>query len=131
MIRTKSIRSPIDPDSDGFRILVARFRGRGLSPSLYDVWMANLGPSEQLLAAFQAGRITAAEFARRYRVELFTSASTDKANRTIKNRGQKFTLRLLQELGRRQNVTLLCHCPEDARYCHRHVLAKILAGRIG
>lgn len=131
MIRAKSVHSPIEPELDGLRILATRLRGRGLPTSRYDVWMANLGPSQSLLEAIQSGRIRWSEFARRYRAELFESPTLDKRNRTIKNHGQKFTLRLLQELGRRGNVTILCHCAEQERHCHRHVLAKILSGRIG
>lgn len=57
MIRSKSVWSPIDRKRDGLRILAARFRGRGLPTTRYDVWMPSLGPSEQLLRAVQAGRI--------------------------------------------------------------------------
>jgi uncharacterized protein YeaO (DUF488 family) len=49
MIRTKCVYSPIEPRKDGLRILATRFRGRSLSTTRYDVWMANLGPSEKLL----------------------------------------------------------------------------------
>ena len=130
MIRTKSVYSPIDREKDGFRILATRIRGRGLRKSRYHAWMANLGPSEKLL--FGTANITWGEFARRYRRELLdSSASFDKGNKVIKNHGQKFTLRLIQELGRRGNVTLMCHCDEDAVHCHRYLLAKILAGKIG
>ena len=41
MIRTKSVKSPIEPRADGLRILATRFRGRGLPTSRYDVWMPN------------------------------------------------------------------------------------------
>lgn len=124
-LTTKSVWSPIEP-GDGLRILAARFRGRGLPVERYDVWMASLGPSEALLRAFLAGEITWATFARRYRSELFAGGSADAANRAIKNHGQKFTLRLLKELARRQPVTLLCHCAEDAAHCHRHVLRQVI-----
>jgi uncharacterized protein YeaO (DUF488 family) len=91
--------------------------------------MANLGPGEKLL---KGGAATWAEFGRRYRRELFDSrVGFDRANKGIKNHGQKFTLRLIQQLGRRGNVTLMCHCDEDATHCHRHLLAKILAGKVG
>ena len=97
----------------------------------YDVWMANLGPSEELLRAFLAGGITWAEFSRRYRTELFAHGSVDERNRTIKNHGQKFTLRLIKQLADRSPVTLLCHCGEDEHHCHRHLLQKvILSGRV-
>ena len=130
MITTKSVYSRIDPRKDGLRILATRFRGRRLPASRYDVWMANLGPSEQLLHAFQAGKITWPEFGRRYQKELGESEAIDRRNRTIKNHGQKFTLRLLQKLGRAGNITLLCHCPEEEPHCHRHILRKVLASKI-
>jgi uncharacterized protein YeaO (DUF488 family) len=129
MIKTKSVHSPIAGD-DGLRILAARLRGRGLPADRYDVWMANLGPSEVLLRDFLAKRITWAEFGGRYKEELLESGGVDARNRTIKNHGQKFTLRLLQTLGRSGNVTLMCHCAEDETQCHRHLLQKVLSGKV-
>ena len=126
MLRTKSVHSPIEPD-DGLRILVARFRGRGMPKDRYDVWMASLGPSEELLRAYQRGGVTWAEYTRRYRSEMRAESSPfDERNRTIKNLGQKFTLRLLDHLSKQGNVTLLCHCDEDATQCHRHLLKKLI-----
>jgi uncharacterized protein YeaO (DUF488 family) len=130
MIKTKSVHSPIDRQNDGLRILATRFRGRGLPSDRYDVWMANLGPSEALLEAVRTGEISWSEFSRRYRRELEEAGGVDARNRTIKNHGQKFTLRLLQKLGERQNLTLLCHCAEDEPHCHRHLLRKALEGKI-
>ena len=130
MLKTKSIFSPIEIRKDGLRILAARFRGRGMPTSRYHVWMANLGPSEKLLRDFQSGLIAWAEFSRRYRKELFESGPVDQRNSTIKNHGQKFTLRLLQTLSKRATLTLLCHCAETEPHCHRHVLRKILEGKV-
>jgi uncharacterized protein YeaO (DUF488 family) len=125
MLKTKSVHSPIEP-GDGLRLLVTRFRGRGMPTDRYDVWMANLGPSEQALKAVIAGRITWAEFSKRYRREMFAPAATDRDNATIKNHGQKFTLRLIGKLAKKENVTLLCHCAEDATQCHRFLLQKLI-----
>lgn len=125
MLKTKSVHSPIEK-SDGLRLLVARFRGRGMPADRYDVWMANLGPSERLLKSVLAGKITWTEFSRRYRQEMFAPAATDRDNTTIKNHGQKFTLRLVAKLAKRENVTLLCHCAEDATQCHRFLLRKLI-----
>jgi uncharacterized protein YeaO (DUF488 family) len=130
MIKTKSVKSPIRRREDGLRILATRFRGRGLPTSRYDVWMANLAPSEWLVGQFLSGRMTWGEFGRRYRKELKEGGSIDARNRSIKNHGQKFTLRLIKELGRKGNVTLLCHCAEDQQQCHRHILKKVLAGNV-
>jgi uncharacterized protein YeaO (DUF488 family) len=96
----------------------------------YDVWMPNLAPSEALMRSAQAGLITWGQFGRKYRQELREAGSIDRRNRTIKNHGQKFTLRLLQRLGRSQNVTLMCHCDEDQQQCHRHLLKKVLTTTI-
>ena len=130
MIKTKSVFSPIEPRKDGLRILATRFRGRGMPTSRYHVWMANLGPSEKLLKGALAGKIEWGEFSRRYRKELFEGGTIDARNNTIKNHGQKFTLRLLQKLGKNGTVTLMCHCAEDEAQCHRHILQKILMGKV-
>lgn len=129
IIKTKSVHSPIEV-GDGLRILATRFRGRGLPANRYQVWMANLGPSETLLRRLLTGRITWQEFGRRYRGELFEGGTIDRRNRTIKNHGQKFTLRLLQEIAKHGGITLMCHCPEKERHCHRHVLRKLLQGNV-
>ena|SRR4029077_16178907 len=98
--------------------------------SRYDVWMPNLAPSEALMRSAQGELISWSQLSRRYLRELRETASVDTRNRVIKNHGQKFTLRLLQRLGRSQNVTLMCHCDEDQRQCHRHLLKKLLTTMI-
>jgi uncharacterized protein YeaO (DUF488 family) len=130
VIKTKSVYTPIYRKGDGIRILITRFRGRGLRKNRYDVWMPSLGPSERLLRDYHAQKLTWATFGRRYRHELFSESSVDKSNRTIKNHGQKFTLRLLQALAKRGNITLMCHCDEDESNCHRHLLKQLLISKI-
>lgn len=92
--------------------------------------MANLGPSEQLRDAILGHRISWAEYSRRYRKELEEPGGVDARNKRIKNHGQKFTLRLLQHLARKQTVTLLCHCADDEPHCHRHLLKAMLEKKI-
>jgi uncharacterized protein YeaO (DUF488 family) len=125
-IQTKSVFTD-KAKSDGLRILCSRFRGHGVSSDRYDVWMPNLGPSEDLLRSFLAGTIEWQEFARLYKAELRESSSLDVKNRTIRNHGQKFTLRLLQQIAKTEPITLMCQCAEDEEHCHRHILAKILS----
>lgn len=129
MLKTKSIHSPLDPEGDGLRILVARFRGRGIKKDRYDVWMANLGPSEPLLRGFLGGEIDWKTYTRRYKVEMFQSGGADRRNRVIRNHGQKFTLRLIKKLAESRPVTLLCHCAEEEKECHRHLLKEIILSR--
>ena len=126
MFRTKSVHTKIEPRKDGLRILAARGRGRGLASDRFDIWMANLGPSEQLRDAILAGKISWQEYSRRYLEELREAGGVDRRNKRIKNHGQRFTLRLLQHLAKTQTVTLLCHCAEDEAHCHRHLLKALL-----
>jgi uncharacterized protein YeaO (DUF488 family) len=93
--------------------------------------MPNLGPSERVLSAVQDGKISWAQFSREYRTQLYLDGPIDKRSRTIKNHGQKFTLRLVKQLARRGRVTLMCHCAEDQQQCHRHLLRRlILSNRV-
>ena len=102
-----------------------------MSSNLYDVWMPSLGPSDRLLRAVQAGKITWAAFTRDFKKEMFLDGAIDSRNRTIKNHGQKSTLRLIKTMAREGNVTLMCHCDEDAKHCHRHILRElILSNRV-
>jgi uncharacterized protein YeaO (DUF488 family) len=129
MFKTKSVYTKIEPRRDGLRILAARGRGRGLPANRFDVWMANLGPSEELRDAILAGKISWREYSRRYLKELREPGGVDQRNKRIKNHGQKFTLRLLQHLAKGRTVTLLCHCAEDESHCHRHLLKALLEGK--
>jgi uncharacterized protein YeaO (DUF488 family) len=125
-LRVKSVWSPVSRRDDGLRILATRFRGRGMPASRYDVWMPSLGPSEELLTAVQKGDISWAQFAREFKKELFLDGPVDARSRTIKNHGQKFTLRLLKQLADREPVTLMCHCAEDQQQCHRFILRDVI-----
>ena len=129
MFKTKSVHTAVE-SSDGLRILAARGRGRGLPKDRFDVWMANLGPSEVLRDAILGGKISWAEYSRRYAKEMLEPGGADARNERIKNYGQKFTLRLLQHLAQSQTVTLLCHCAEEERHCHRHLLKALLEKKI-
>ena len=129
MVKTKSVHSAIE-GGDGLRILAARGRGRGLPADRFDVWMANLGPSEELRDAILGGKISWKEYSRRYLAELQEAGGVDARNQRIKNHGQKFTLRLLQHLAQKQTITLLCHCAEEEQHCHRHLLKAVLEKKI-
>lgn len=127
MLRTKSVYSPIDRKRDGIRILATRFMGRYMRSSRFDVWMPSLAPSERILNSIREGCMSWRAFAREYRLELQMTGPIDSRSKTIKNHGQRFTLRLLKRLAKKQNVTIMCHCEEDQERCHRHVLKKMIA----
>ncbi|HLH32422.1 MAG TPA: DUF488 domain-containing protein [Terriglobia bacterium] len=126
MLKTKSVHTAIEKQKDGLRLLVARFRGRGLPSSRYDAWLPSLGPSEKLLRSFKKGEVSWIVFSRKYIDELFEDGPVDTRNKTIKNHGQKSLLRLIKSLAESGNVTVMCHCDENEQHCHRHILQKVL-----
>ena len=125
MLRTRSVHSPIDRRNDGLRILATRVRGRGMRKTRYDVWMANLGPSERLKNSGIADT-SWQEFKRQYEREIYGIGTAAQGNKTIRNHGQKFTLRLIKRLAQKQTGTLMCHCEEAQKNCHRFLLKDLI-----
>lgn len=125
MLKVKSVSEPKHKD-DGLRILATRYRGRYMKSSRFDVWMASLGPSEKLL---KVGTESWRAWAQSYRAEMLGDDSREPKNPLIRNAGQKFTLRLIKKLAKRQNVTLMCHCAEDAQNCHRFLLRDLIKSK--
>lgn len=114
-VRTKRISEPAAPD-DGTRVLVMRLWPRGARKSVADQWLKGLGTPVELIRQWKAGRIPWVTFASAYRKHL----------RSVEARAD---LQTLVELARRERVTLLCTCPEEAR-CHRGILKLVLLGAL-
>jgi uncharacterized protein YeaO (DUF488 family) len=116
-IRTKRWNDPREPD-DGYRLLVTRFRPRGVSKSdeTWDAWLPQLGPSKALHAAVygkDGPPIAWEEYVARYRKEMESST---------------FWIRSFAERVRAgEPLTLLCSsaCEDPAR-CHRTLLARMI-----
>jgi uncharacterized protein YeaO (DUF488 family) len=103
--------------SDGWRVLVCRYRPRGLpkSEETWDEWLPDAGPSRQLHAAYygKLGEpLSWPEYERRYLAEM---------------RARPRTLEKLKLLARRGPMTLLCSsaCVDAAR-CHRALLKRLI-----
>jgi uncharacterized protein YeaO (DUF488 family) len=105
---------------EGTRILVCRFRPRGLAKrdETWDEWWRDLGPSEALhAAAYGKGQVAIdfSEYRRRYLAEMDENPSRAR----------------LRELRARvadgETVTLLCSsaCTDETR-CHRTLLRELL-----
>lgn len=118
-LKTKMWCSPAEPD-DGLRVLVCRYRPRGLSreKETWDVWVKELGPSPSLDADFygKAGPpITLDAYRERYFAEMA---------------GQQAQIAALaRRLDAGEGVTLLCsrNCV-IAQACHRTLLAELVEG---
>lgn len=117
-INTKRWDDPAGP-GDGFRLLVCRYRPRGLpkAEETWDAWWKELGPSPALHAAAygKGGRAPIAwdDYARRYREEM--RAQTQKI------------AWLGRSVARGEPLTLLCssQCVDEAR-CHRSLLRELI-----
>jgi uncharacterized protein YeaO (DUF488 family) len=116
-VKTKRWNDPAEA-GDGFRLLVCRFRPRGVAKTeeTWDEWWPELGPSRDLHAAFwgkSGPAITFAAYVPRYLQEM---------------QGQVFRIRALAERVRAgETVTLLCSSAcTDASRCHRSLLAGLV-----
>jgi uncharacterized protein YeaO (DUF488 family) len=116
-LKTKRWNDPPHAD-DGFRLLVCRFRPRGVrkADETWDAWWPELGPSRALLDAFHGkGRrpLSFPAYGRRYLAEM-------KAQRPRLDE-------LRARLAAGEPITLLCSsaCTDPAR-CHRTLLAGLL-----
>ena len=123
-LRSRRWNDPSE-DGDGFRVLVSRFRPRGLpkGAETWDEWYPQLGPSPALHAAFygkEGPPIDLAEYTRRYLEEM----------RGIQQQAR--TIMLAERLQAGETVTLLCSsaCVDAAR-CHRTVLAGLVERAVG
>lgn len=100
---------------DGARVLVMRLWPRGIRKSHVDRWLRELGPVLPLLRAIRAGRITWAQYRRRYLAGLARPAA-------------RAQLQEVRRLARQGRVALLCGCPDPQR-CHRTLLQGYLTKR--
>lgn len=118
-VRTRRWDDPARP-GEGTRILVCRFRPRGLArrDETWDEWQRDLGPSEELhAAAYGKGQpaIDDAAYRERYLAEMAQNPA----------RARLRELRARVAAGER--VTLLCSsaCTDETR-CHRTLLRELL-----
>ena len=116
-VRTKRWSDPAEP-GDGFRLLVCRYRPRGVKKAdeTWAEWWPELGPSRELHAAYwgKTGRaISFAQYTPRYLEEMGK---------------QTFRIRALADRSEAgETITLLCSSAcEDPASCHRTLLARLI-----
>src|SRR5688500_18876169 len=122
-IHTKRWNDPTEP-SDGTRILVCRYRPRGVSKSdeTWDAWMPELGPSVQLHAAVygKSGREAISW-------PLYRAAYL----REMRARSRDAIAELARRAAAGETITLLCSssCTRESR-CHRSLLRDLIVAAI-
>jgi uncharacterized protein YeaO (DUF488 family) len=122
-IRTKRWDDPREA-SDGFRLLVCRYRPRGLpkSEETWDAWNADLGPSKELHAAAYGKRglkFTWEDYRRRYLAEMKSPTALAAIDALAKRAANGETM------------TLLCSsaCERESR-CHRSLLRELIEKKV-
>jgi uncharacterized protein YeaO (DUF488 family) len=116
-IDTKRWNDPVDR-SDGRRILVCRYRPRGVrkDEETWNEWLPSLGPSRDLHAAFYGKHgppIGWTEYRRRYLAEIKSAAEAIDA--------------LAARVAAGETLTLLCSSAcHDPERCHRTLLKQLI-----
>lgn len=120
-VKTGRWVNPREPD-DGLRVLICRYRPRGLpkAEETWDVWMKELGPSEELHAAFYGKKgapITLAAYRERFLKE-------------IEPHREKIR-ELAERVRNGETVTLLCSktCLIEAA-CHRSIVRGLIEDEV-
>jgi uncharacterized protein YeaO (DUF488 family) len=123
-LRTRRWNDPAEP-GDGFRILVCRYRPRGVTREreTWDAWWKELGPSPALHAEAYGKRgpaIEVAEYRRRFLAEMAVDP------------GHFYLRALAGRIAAGETITLLCSsaCTDDAR-CHRSILRELVFAASG
>jgi uncharacterized protein YeaO (DUF488 family) len=116
--------SDLRKKSDGFRLLVCRFRPRALKKEeeTWDAWWNDLGPSSELHAALYGKtgeELTWEEFITRYTAEMNGEQA------------QEMIAALAEQVVAGKTITLLCSksCSKASR-CHRTLLKALIEERI-
>jgi uncharacterized protein YeaO (DUF488 family) len=107
--------------TDGLRVLICRFRPRGLpkSAETWDVWEKALAPSAALLQSFQGKGGTPISWAQ-YRAGYLREMKAQPESRAA-------IAGLARRVAAGEAVTLLCAtaCSDEAR-CHRSLLRELI-----
>jgi len=116
-IRTRRWNEPTD-QGDGERILITRFRPRGVSKAeeTWDVWTPQLGPSPELLAAFKG----------KGREKLPWSGYRSTYLTEMRQQRDRID-ELAKKVAAGETITLLCASTcVDERRCHRSLLRGLI-----
>lgn len=116
-VGSKRWNDPVSQD-DGTRILISRFRPRGLpkGEETWSEWHKELAPSEPLHAAYYGKLGVEITF------EQYRAAFLDEMRRR-----EGFVEELARRVGRGERLTLLCSSAcTDPRLCHRTLVIELV-----
>jgi uncharacterized protein YeaO (DUF488 family) len=90
-----------------------RFYPRGVKREAFHEWRKELGTEPDLIRAWKSGAIAWDEFARRYEAQI---SADPKAQASLNELAQR---------ARKETLTLLCACDDEA-HCHRTLLKAMI-----
>ncbi|HVT88834.1 MAG TPA: DUF488 family protein [Tepidisphaeraceae bacterium] len=121
-IRTRRWNDPVEAE-DGSRILVCRYRPRGVSKAdeTWDQWLPDLGPSKQLHAAVYGKNGSEGVPWSVYRSAYLKEMREQR----------DLIASLAEKVSQGQTITLLCSSAcERAERCHRSLLKSLIEQKI-
>jgi uncharacterized protein YeaO (DUF488 family) len=138
-IKLKSLKDSAE-NSDGLRILIARYRPRYLPKDKenWDQWWKEIAPSRDLWKSYiKDKKIGWLEYERQYIDEIknnpesvnllqivssFVNGNGDGSKYVQQEQEQQKRYDLIQKC---DTLTLLCHC-KDEKYCHRSIVKEMI-----
>ena len=117
-IKLKSLRQSQEP-SDGFRILITRFRPRYIKKEneSWDAWYRELAPSRQLWHDyFKSNKIDWSRYRERFIEEMMDNPKSIELIHWL----SKFE----NNSNNNKNITLICFC-ENEKNCHRSIVKEL------
>jgi uncharacterized protein YeaO (DUF488 family) len=115
-LKLKSLKEPTE-ESDGLRILIARYRPRALPKSKenWNEWWRDLAPSKALHKDYiKDKKMDWPGYKRRF---IFEIINNPKALNKIQE---------LRQLSKNRDITLLCHCYNVGDQCHRYLIRDMI-----
>ena len=116
-IKLKSLRQSTE-SSDGFRILITRFRPRYIKKENenWDAWYRELAPSRQLWHDyFKSNKIDWSQYRERFIEEMMDNPKSIELIHWL----SKF-----ENHNNNKNITLICLC-ENEKNCHRSIVKEL------
>jgi len=140
IIKLKSLKEPVE-NSDGLRILIARYRPRYLPKEKenWNHWWKELAPSRELWKEYiKDKKIEWPEYKRRYIDEIQNNHQAIQLLQILssfvndyENKNKHIHQELKQQeryhhlIQKYDSITLLCHC-KDETYCHRSIVKEMI-----
>jgi uncharacterized protein YeaO (DUF488 family) len=116
-VKLKSLRQSRE-SSDGFRILITRFRPRYVKKGNenWDAWLRELAPSRQLwYDYFKSNKIEWNQYRERFIEEMMDNSKSTELIRWL----SKF-----EDNNNDKNITLICFC-DNEKNCHRSIVKEL------